>query len=51
MATTYKKTIDAVAGGYVVVQVTDDPAYTVVARADTEARAIQIANLLTAEEE
>ncbi len=50
MATTYHKGHDSLAGGFPVIQVTDDPAYTVVAVCDTEARALQIAALLTADE-
>lgn len=37
-------------GQYSVIRVTDDPAYAVVAVVYTEARAIQIAALLTADE-
>ena len=50
MATTYHKAQDPVRGGYVVVKVTDDPAYSVVAACESEARAIQVAELLTADE-
>jgi hypothetical protein len=51
MATTYVRALDNLTGKHVVVKVTDDPSYTVVAVADNEPRATQIAALLTAEEE
>lgn len=50
MATTYHKAHDIMASGFAVIEVTDDPAYTVIAVCDTEARAIQVASLLTADE-
>lgn len=50
MATTYHKALNEVEGNYAVVRQTDDPAYSVVALCDSEARAIQIASLLTADE-
>lgn len=49
MAVTYHKALGP-QGQYSVVKQTDDPAYTVVAVCDDEARAIQIASLLTADE-
>ena len=50
MATTYIRCIDQVSGGYTVVQVTDDPEHTVVAKVANVTRANQIAALLTADE-
>jgi len=48
MSVEYVKAPDTVDGIYTVIRITDDPAYTVVAKVDTEARAAQIASLLTA---
>lgn len=50
MSTTYAKGLDAVTGTHLVVAVTDDPSYTVVATCDSEVRASQIAELLTDDE-